>query len=342
MNLSLRAQRHGVSENPCGSLSFQPSPSAKFPFPFRLAHPFHGSAVQTLRVEIRYLLILVGVGVLLVLMQVNQRLASPVLAIADRWLRWFVFSFGAAQTVHDFQWIDRPYWVLVALFFTLWFLIGTLYNWLLISATSLSPLPLFPRYAVNAGGDEWPVQARFLKLREWLRAEGFQKVQALKAEIGGGIYLRVSVYQNAEATQRVQVAFIPQANGAISVCYAVTSRAADGAYFLTDNLYTPFAGFYPEDWFVERAPWRRSLAGLIARHRARLAAAGIEPVPFTREPLDEMNAASHELDRLNTELGFLHPHAEREELGKITHEGRYRVWKEIWMLNYLGRAAKYE
>jgi hypothetical protein len=49
----------------------------------------------------------------------------------------------------------------------------------------------------------------------------------------------------------------------------------------------------------------------------------------------------HELDRLNTELGFLHPHAEREDLGKFTHEGRYRVWKEIWMLNYLGRSARY-
>ena len=50
----------------------------------------------------------------------------------------------------------------------------------------------------------------------------------------------------------------------------------------------------------------------------------------------------HELDQLNTALGFLHPLHEREDLGKITHEGRYRVWKEIWMLNYLGRAARYE
>ena len=42
------------------------------------------------------------------------------------------------------------------------------------------------------------------------------------------------------------------------------------------------------------------------------------------------------------ELGFLHPHPEREDFGKITHEGRYRVWKEIWMLNYLGRSARYK
>ena len=54
------------------------------------------------------------------------------------------------------------------------------------------------------------------------------------------------------------------------------------------------------------------------------------------------NAAQSELDRLNTELGFLHPHAERDDFGQITHEGRYRVWKEIWLLNYFGRSARYE
>lgn len=287
-------------------------------------------------------LILAAILVFLVLMQINQRLASPLIAIADRWLRWFVFSFGAAQMCRDFELIDRPFWVLAAVFFMVWFIGETLYNWLAISALSVSPLPLFPRYAVNSGGDEWPVQARLLKVREWLRAEGFRQTQALKAEIGGGVYLRVSVYQDAQATVRVQVTFIPQANGAISVCFAATSVTADGRRYVTDNLYIPFAGFFPENWFVERAPWRRSLPRLLARHRARLAAAKAIAAPFSTEPLADLNAAQQELDQLNTELGFLHPHHEREDLGKITHAGRYRVWKEIWMLNYLGRAARYE
>jgi hypothetical protein len=286
--------------------------------------------------------ILGAIVVSLVLMQVNQRVASPVLSIADRWLRWAVFSFGAAQLCIDFKLIDRPYWALVGVFAIVWFLGETLYNWLAITAHSLSPLPLFPRYSINTSGEEWPVQPRLLKMREWLRAQGFRQVQALKAEIGGGVYLRVSVYQDAQATLRVQVTFIPQANGAISVCYAVSSITADGSRYLTDNLYIPFAGFYPENWFVERAPWRRSLPRLIARHRARLLRSGVASVPFELEPLADLNAVQHELDRLNTELGFLHPHAEREDLGKFTHEGRYRVWKEIWMLNYLGRSARYE
>lgn len=286
--------------------------------------------------------ILGAIAVSLILMQVNQRVASPVLSIVDRWLRWLVFTFGAAQLSVDFELIDRPFWAVALIFFLVWFLGETLYNWLAIAAHSLSPLPLFPRYAINTSGEEWPVQPRLLKMREWLRAQGFRQVQALRAEIGGGVHLRVSVYQDAQATLRVQVTFIPQASGAISVCYGVTSMAADGSRYLTDNLYIPFAGFYPENWFVERAPWRRSLPRLIARHRARLVKAKVPVAPFETEPLADLNAVQHELDRLNTELGFLHPHAEREDLGKFTHEGRYRVWKEIWMLNYLGRAARYE
>lgn len=286
--------------------------------------------------------LLVAILFSLVVMQINQRLASPLLSIIDRWLRWIVFSFGGAQICIDFKFIDRPYFVLVAILAILWFLGETFLNWLRIHALSVSPLPLFPRYEVNADGDEWPIQPRLLKLREWLRAEGFKQVQALKAEIAPGVYLRVSVYQSADTFTRVQVTFIPQASGAITVCFALTSIAADGGRYVTDNLYVPFAGFYPEHWFVERQPWRRSLRSLLTRHRARLARAKVQLVAITEDPLADLNTTQQELDRVNTELGFLHNPPEREDLGKITHEGRYRVWKEIWMLNYLGRAMRYE
>jgi hypothetical protein len=276
------------------------------------------------------------------LAQLNLRLASPIIGIVDRWLRWLVFAFGGAIFSQYYELIDRPFWALATAFFLLWFLGETLYNWLAISALSGSPLPLFPRYAVNTSGEEWPVQPRLMRIREWLRAQGFRQIQAVKAEIDTATHLRASVYQDAQSTLRVQVTFLPQASGAVTVCYTISSVTADGRRYVTENLFSPFAGFFPEHWFVERAPLRRSLPRLLARHRARLAAAGATPVPFTNEPLADLNATQSELDALNTELGFLHTHAEREEHGKITHEGRYRVWKEIWTLNYLGRAAKYE
>lgn len=276
----------------------------------------------------------------IVLVQVNQRAGSPVLAIFVRWLRWFVFGLGAAQICVDFELINRPFGVLAVVFMLVWFLGETLYNWLGIQALSVSPLPLFPRYVVNASGEEWPTLPRLLKMREWLRAQGFKQVQALKAEIGGGIYLRSSIYQDTDARIRAQVTFLPQAAGLVGVCYSLVSHTADGRRIVTDNFYIPFAGFYPENWFVERRPWCRSLTRLLTRHRQRLV--GDTTVVFESDPLADLNAQQHELDKLNTQLGFLNPHNEREEFGKITQAGRYRVWKEIWTLNYLGRAARYQ
>ena len=284
--------------------------------------------------------LLAAITASLVMAQINLRLGSPVVAILERWLRWLIFAFGAAHLSSDFQLIDRPYWALVMVFLLLWFFGETLYNWLGIQALSVSPLPLFPRYVSNPGGEEWPVQPRLLKIREWLRAQAFKPVQSLRAEIGGGIYLRMAVYQDAAAKFRIHVIFLPQAGGAIGVCYSIVSLAADGSRFVTDNFYIPFAGFYPEHWFVERLPLRRSLPRMLARHQDRLVRE--ETVPFATEPLTDLNTQQHELDQLNTQLGFLNPTSEREEFGKISQAGRYRVWKEIWMLNYLGRAARYQ
>jgi hypothetical protein len=211
-----------------------------------------------------------------------------------------------------------------------------------IHAMSVSPLPLFPRFSLNRAGDEWPVQGRFLKLRDQLRAEGFKQVQALRAEITSGLHLRLSIYQNADNTSRLQVAFLPQAAGNVTVCLHLATQTADGRRLVTDNHFLPFAGFYPESWHVERRPCARSFARLLARHRDRVSGAGSAAVPWTSEPLDDLNAQQTDLERINTELGFLLPHAEHEEHGRISHEGRYRVWKEMLSLSYLGRAARYE
>jgi hypothetical protein len=287
-------------------------------------------------------LIPVAIACWFVLMQLHQRIGSPVIAIIDRWLRWIFFPTVAAKLCLDLGIIDRPLWVLAIAGFLVWFLVETLYNWLAIAALSVSPFPLFPRYSVNSSGEEWPVQPRFLKIREWLRSQGFKQVQALKAEVGGDIFLRVSIYQDEASLTRIQVTFLPQSNGTIDVCYSLTSVATDGARYVTDNLYIPFGGFYPEDWYVDRRPMSRSLPSLLARHRRRIAASGRTLAAFTEEPLADLNNSQRELDRVNTELGFLNPQAAREDHGKISYEGRYRVWKEIWMLNYLGKAARYD
>ena len=114
-----------------------------------------------------------------------------------------------------------------------------------------------------------------------------------------------------------------------------------GRRYVTDNLYIPFGGFYPESWHVERSPWRRNLAKLVARHQERVQRDGGETLAWDVSPIDDINQQQQQMEMINTELGYLLPHAEREEYGKITPEGRFRIWKEAWLLDYLGIAGRY-
>ncbi len=300
--------------------------------------PLAGYAPEEL---IPMLVLIPAMVVSLLLMRWNQQLASPVLAIVNRWLRWGILAGGGAQLSLHFEWTERPYAVLFAVFFIGWFLLESIYHWLAIHAMSVSPLPLFPRFTVSRGGDEWPVQARFLKLRDQIRAAGFKQVQSLRAEVATGIYLRVSTFQTSDNTTRLQVTFVPQPMGTVTVCLQLATLTTTGDRIVTDNHYLPFAGFYPENWHLDRLPCVRAFFGLLKRHRARLTAAWT-PIAWTNEPLDDLNAQQSELERINTELGFLLPRSDHEEHGRISHEGRYRVWKEMFTLNYFGRAAHYE
>ena len=281
------------------------------------------------------------VAVLLLLFYINLRMASPILAIPIRWLRWILFALFLAQTNEQFNWVDRPFWVVALVVFLVWFLLESVFNWLKVNAISMSPMPLFPRYAVNTSGDEWPTQRRLLRVRDWLRDHRFVHVQALKAELGGGIWLRASVYQNDDNTIRLHVLFVPQENGAITVCYSLATLTADKRRHVTDNLYIPFGGFYPESWHVERNPWLRSLTSLMAKHQVRLKRTNVPALAWEISPYDDINQQQQQMEMINTELGYLLPHAEREEFGKITPEGRFRIWKEAWLLDYLGVASRY-
>ena len=83
------------------------------------------------------------------------------------------------------------------------------------------------------------------------------------------------------------------------------------------------------------------MPGLVAGHRRAIERAGEIPIAWEIDPLTDLNQQQQIMEQINTELGFLLPQAEREEHGKITPEGRFRVWKEAWLLDYLGIAARY-
>lgn len=266
------------------------------------------------------------------------RSGSPITAIFSRWCRW-IFLANIFGMVAVSLGADRPFWVMGLCGFLFWMLLETTYNWMAIAAISRSELPLFPRFRENTSGDEWPADPKFIDLRDYLRKQGYEKQIALKAQIEGTTIMRNTVYDSADGWIRLQVLFIPNPSGSQSVCFIASSATEDGVRIITDNIFTPYGGFYPETWQLERKPWVRGLPKVLERHKRR-----IEPVKDTlkvggKNPLSDINEQQIVLEQVNTENGFLVPYPRQEEEGKITNEGRYRVWKELWLLNYFGRPS---
>jgi predicted GNAT superfamily acetyltransferase len=93
--------------------------------------------------------------------------------------------------------------------------------------------------------------------------------------------------------------------------------------------------------YVERHPMVRRLSALLKIHERRVAGAGCAEAEWTSDPLADLNTLQHELEQLNVSLGYFVEPELREEYGNISREGRYRLWKEVWMLNYFGRPFSY-
>lgn len=268
------------------------------------------------------------------------KMKLPIFHVLGRWIRWFLFAGLVAFFLKTFELSTRPDWLHFTTAFAIWFLLETGYNWIAIRALSLSNLPLFPDFKVNTDGDEWPADTIFIELKEWLRSNGYRHLTALKAELFEDAYLRASIYESKDGLTRVQILFLPKRKNQSSVCYTISTMTKQGSRIITDNHFLPYGGYYPEKWDMVRKPLVGSLPTLLKLHRERILKSKSEPVCFEEEPLIELNNQQRSLERLNTDVGFLVPRPRQEEEGKITYEGRYRLWKEMWLLAYFGRSVR--
>lgn len=280
-------------------------------------------------------------GVFVWMNDAQRKSPTPVRLILLRWLRWGLFAFVFASL---FQWgvyflspeMEFSFSRLLLVGALAWILYDTGYTWLLIGAISRSEMPLFPRFTQDPR-PVWPNQLRFFALKDALRKGQWAEASAFKAEVSGVDALRLRVFLRPDRRVRAGLYFMLQPSGGVAWAVSFDSCTADGQRLVTDNLFLPYGGFYPENWHVRRHPWMRSFARVAALHERRMEEASSQWNELGPETCEEINAQQRELERVNLEMGFLTAPQEREETGSITPAGRYRLWKEILKLNYLGR-----
>lgn len=271
----------------------------------------------------------------------SARIGTPLFAVAARWMRWaFVAMLGGIGLLIS-GWTPYPLEVLIALSFLIWFLLETGYLWLALAALNRHHMPLFPKFEENEKRDEWPSQPRFIALRTWLRQTGLELEQAMVAHLDVGTTVRTFAYTDKDRSTRFNVMFLPNARGNLVAAYSVDSQLKDGTRIVTDNMFLPFGGFYPESWQLERHPWMRDPRRIWNRHLERLDAAAQPVVKFDLSPIAQYKSDQRRLEQVNRELGFLNQTTDEEEEGQISPAGRARIWQELWMLAYLGKSFRY-
>lgn len=271
-----------------------------------------------------------------------RRSGSPLLAVFSRWSRWFFTAAIGGYLLSETGWTSYPIWVTASVSFLGWFLVETIYNWVVISAISRSDLPFFPRFELNQRTGQWPKDERSIQLRDWLRANGFKKHQSLLARMDEQILMHVFVYEHPESFVRIHIIFLGGVGMNNAISCAFHSLDERKHRWVTDNLFLPYGGFYPENWSVERRPLMQSVEQLYQRHLQRMDAALSDKwLPFEQDALEVLNADRALLEKLNREMGFFSSEADMEDKGRITAAGRHRIWQELWTIGYFGRARRY-
>lgn len=266
----------------------------------------------------------------------NKIWRLPFIVILNRWISWILASLLVGYFFHVWELSNRPFIVLSGTVFLAWFLIESVLVWFNIRMLTFSNIAFFPRFSINNGQIPWPNQKRYIRLKDFLRINGFKEVQSIKTSILGVVSLYSPIYKDPTNKILLQLLFVPEKNKIINIYYILISSTKEGNRYITDNLSLPLGGYVPLNWVKIRRPLCYSLKSLLKRHQKSLERSKENFVSWENSPLDEINHQQSTLEYYNVKEGFLHPSNLHETFGRLTAEGRYRLWKQFLFLKYLG------
>ena len=267
------------------------------------------------------------------------RHGHPLLEITTRWSRLMAISLSVTYVAIAMDWTiatNRPPWSLAAILLLGCVLFVTISIWLKVRGFSYEDGPLFPRYHRNPEADEWPTSPNHIRLREWIRKQGFRQVESLLAYPFPETCIREFHFDSKDNLTRFCVSFIPRDMDRLCVALSVSSVTEDGDRYVTDNAFSPFGGYFPDHWKIDRRPFSRSPENLLERHRKSIKSTGKQCTPWLDSPSDDVKDQHRLLEKANRDRGILNPRQNWEEYGRFSQEGCYRMWKEILLLNYFG------
>ncbi|MGF1530331.1 MAG: hypothetical protein ACFCU4_03110 [Puniceicoccaceae bacterium] len=258
------------------------------------------------------------------------------LRVLRRWLGWIALVVLLGIGLHASALLDRDLLVCLSIAGLGLLLVETVYHWTLVRALSRSDWPLFPRFMEAQENEGWPKEELLLRWRQQLEERGYRTISILVSPVFPQFVVRMYVMESSDRKVRLNLLCLPQGKKSPRCFLSFISISKEGHRFLTDNVALPYGGYYPTHWQIERHPWTESILRLEERHRTRLESAQTEFEEMVEEPVAEVNDTQEELEMFNRKQGFLRAYDEQTP-DRISPEGRYRIWKEILLVNYFGR-----
>lgn len=277
------------------------------------------------------------VTIFVALNRLLKALPSPVNKLLVRWVRLILVSFFFGLSLHLTILESVSLWRLWVIGTLVWGVFESIYAWVFIMAWDRSDFPLFP---TMKGVDDvnWPANKRFFYIRDWIRKNQYESIGSVKYVHEGESLQQVAVFRSPDKKVVLQVMIIPDATGVIMDQVAFNTLCENGDRIITDNSFMPYGGAYPKTWMVKRYPSVRKIDILGSRHAYRLSNAGGGFQKFEEDLKEWMEGSQVELEKVNVDQGLLNSRNDRKEFGKLSGEGRYRIWLEFLCLNYFGQS----
>ena len=281
-------------------------------------------------------LTLIILAVYLITLILSKQFSMRIFALISHWALWVSFACAFSLMLTFFEWSNRPEWVHFVSGLGLWFILETLFYKISIHMLNISDMELFPKYKHDTNENLWPINKEVLKIKEFISSEGFKSEEILKAQIFSHMNIRQAVFLDRSEKIRLNVLFIHHANHEIKLFYSLLSMQKSGETLITDNQNMPFGGYYPENWTVNRYPVCHSLRQLLKKHRELVDKNKETLVTLNEDMRTNTNRLQWELEKRNREMGFLKIPVS-EDKRRISPEGCFRIWIEMWLLAYFGK-----
>ncbi len=268
--------------------------------------------------------------------KLSGKFHNPLLQFTNRWIMRLSICVFISLILIAISTYQRPFCIVLLSVFLSYFLIESMYIWLMIKRFSQLHFPLFPRFSAESETIVWPIDERSQNIREIIQNAGFKFSETLSIKAAYISILISPIFYNKSGNIRLQVMFPNVKKKHTAISFVLTTYLRNGLILVTHNLQSPISLFFSKP-FISKLKKTNSIEVLIKYHKKlikkhlknALILSGedcLQAVNNERELLENTNISNGNCEK-STESNYV----------SLSFIGRYKLWSRTLKLTYFGK-----